>query len=270
MRIGTTLAIPDPVNPVMAYRMPAGRARTALVALLVSALAGCAASQEQSPLDAAPPMPDAADGCPARPSTATASPSSVPEAVALANGLLGNNPSLSIDCFLSALARPLTVVGSVSTFSLQPSVNGAHDPRLFIFSGNLMLSVVPSGSGSPFVELAETTTPLRSIKAQMGPFPLTAPIAAAAPYDDIRQNGGTVCGSCHPAEEVAPQVSVTAAFDSAVLQPFSNALVPLGQMQDDAAACDPQQDPARCAILKGVFSHGAVTAGAFPDDAQTF
>jgi len=259
----------------MAYPSSPRRAPAALACLLVAAAAvsGCAVSQDQSQADAAPPAPDAPDpidGCPARPSGVSGSPSSVADAVALANGLLGTNPSLSIDCFLAALTRPLTLVGSISTFSLQPSVNGAHDPRLFIFSGNLMFSAVPAGNGSPFIELAETTTPLRSIKAQLGPFPLTAPIPAAAPYDDIRQGAGTVCGACHAAEEPAPQVTVAAAFDSAVLQPFTTALVPLDQMQSDAASCDPQQDPARCAVLNGVFGHGTVVSGAFPADAQTF
>lgn len=254
----------------MAYPRTTRRAPATVVCLLVALAAGCAASEDQSQRDAGPPTPDAADGCPARPSTASGSPASVSEAVALANGLLGTNPSLSIDCFLAALTRPLTVVGSISTFSLQPSEDGARDPRMFIFSGNLMLSVVPSGAGSPFVELAETTTPLRSIKAQMGPFPLTAPIPAAAPYDDIRQSAGTVCGSCHPAEEQAPQITVTEAFESAVLRPFTTDLVPLDQMQNDTATCDPQQDAARCAVLTGVLNHGPVVTGAFPDDAPTF
>lgn len=250
---------------------PPRTTRATLACLVLSILGGCAASQEPSTFDATPPAPDApADGCPARPANVSATPASVSDAVALANGLLGANPSLSIDCFLAALARPLTVVGSVSTFSLQPSVDGARDPRLFLFSDKLILSVVPSGSGSPFVELAEITAPLRTIKAQLGPFPLTAPIAAAAPYDDVRQGAGTVCGSCHPAEEQVPQITVTAAFESAVLQPFTTDLVPLDRMQTDTASCDVQQDAARCAILKGVFGHGAVVPGAFPADAQTF
>jgi len=255
------------------------RANAALACLLM--MGGCAASQEQSPAVPTPgetgAAPDAGtrdagdDGCPVRPSTVSASPSSIADAVALANGLLRNNPSLSIDCFLAALSRPLTVVGSVSTFSLQPSPDGARDPRLFIFSGNLVLSVVPSGMGSWFVELAENTAPLRSLKAQMGPFPLTEPIPAAKPYDDVRQpSAGTLCGTCHSGEELAPQITLTAAYDSAVLQPFSTDLVPLEQMQTDTETCDPQREPQRCAILKGVFSHGAVVTATFPADAQTF
>lgn len=258
------------------------RAGAALACLLI--MGGCAASQEQSPAVPPPATPDATgappdagtrdagdNGCPVRPSTVSASPSSIADAVALANGLLGNNPSLSIDCFLAALSRPLTVVGAVSTFSLQPSPDGARDPRLFIFSGNLVLSVVPSGMGSWFVELAENTAPLRSLKAQMGPFPVTEPIPAAKPYDDIRQpSAGTLCGTCHSGEELAPQITLTAAYDSAVLQPFSTNLVPLEQMQTDTETCDPQQEPQRCAILKSVFSHGAVVTGTFPANAQTF
>jgi hypothetical protein len=252
---------------------PSRRTRTALLCLLL--LGGCAVSQEQPPLDAGAGPSDAMgaalDGCPARPSTVSAAPTTISDAVALANGLLGSNSSLSIDCFLATLSRPLTVVGAVSTFSLQPSPDGARDPRLFIFSGNLMLSAVPSGMGSWFIELAETTTPLRSLKAQLGPFPLTEAIPAAKPYDDIRQpSGGTICGTCHSGEEIAPQITATTAFDSAVFRPFSTDLVPLDQMQNETASCDPQQEPQRCAILNAVFGHGTVVTGAFPPDAQTF
>ena len=70
-----------------------------------------------------------------------------------------------MDCFLERLDRPLTVLGVASVFSLQPAV-GARSPRIFIFDPGLVMSVVPAGMGSPYLELAEYTTPLRSIKAQ--------------------------------------------------------------------------------------------------------
>jgi hypothetical protein len=250
-----------------------------LLLLLLPLLGACAAAPKESQpgrlsTDASSDLSSdlssaATGGCPTAPGTVSRSPATIADAVALANGLLGDNASLSIDCFLSALSRPMTMLGAVSIFSLQPSVQGALNPRIFIFSGNLVMSVVPAGMGSPDIELAEYTSPVRSIKGQMA-FPLTAPLTAADPYDSIRLGAGTVCGSCHPAEQQAPQVTVTAAFESEVLQPTSTAVVPLQKMQDDNATCDPQQDPQRCAILNALFNHGAVVSGAFSPEAPTF
>ena len=231
-------------------------------------LGGCAASQPEAALDAAT-SPDGGSACPTRPSTATGSPASIAEAVALVNGLRGDRPSLSIQCFLSTLDRPLKVVGAISTFSLQASVD-SNDPRIFIQSGNLIMSVLPSGTNSWQIELAEVTTPLRSMKAQLE-FPAIAPVSAAAPYDSVRLSGaGTICGSCHAGEQLAPQITATQAFESNIIQPRPSTLVSLDWMQNLTATCDPTQDPDRCAILTGVFGHGAVVEGAFPPDAQTF
>lgn len=242
--------------------------RRPLAALACLLLAGaCAATPKESQSDAL--ATDAGGGCPTAPSTVSRSPSTIADAVALANGMLGNNASLSIDCYLSALSRPLTMLGAISTFSLQPSVQGALNPRVFIFSGNLVMSVVPTGLGSPDIEVSEYTSPVRSIKGQIA-FPLTAPLTQAEPYDSVRLGYGTVCGNCHPAEQPAPQVTVTAAFESEVFQPTATTIVPLEKMLDDNATCDPQQDPQRCAILNALFNHGAVVTGAFSPDAPTF
>ncbi|HVY39154.1 MAG TPA: hypothetical protein VHM31_14515 [Polyangia bacterium] len=249
----------------------------ALASLLLILVSACgAAPQERSgpdagtpAADAAAPPPDASSGCPAAPTAALASPATVADAVALANALLARRSPLSLDCFLSALQRPLTVLGVISTFSLQPSVGGAMNPRIFIFSGNLVMSVVPAGEGSPFVELAEYTSPIRSIKGQLA-FPVTAPIPLADAYDSIRDgDAATTCGVCHRYEEPAPQVTAAAAFESGVLAPVPTDVVPLQRMQDDLSTCDPQSEPERCAILNALFSRGPVLTGAFSPDAPT-
>jgi len=162
----------------------------------------------------------------------------------------------------------MAVVGTASTFSLQPG--NATNPRIFVFSGSLIMSVVPTGAANDQIELAQyTTSSVRSIKGQLV-FPVTAPIAAAEPYDSVRLGGGTLCGDCHSGEVPAPQVTVTSAFESDVFQPRASQIVPLQKMQDDNATCDPQQDAARCGILKGLFNHGAVVTGAFDPNARTF
>lgn len=248
----------------------------ALASLLLLVSACGAAPQERAQPDAAGPAadagvppPDAGNGCPAAPTPAMASPSTIADAVALVNALLARRSPLSVDCFLSALQHPLTVLGVISTFSLQPSVNGAMNPRIFIFSGNLVMSVVPAGEGSPFVELAEYTSPIRSIKGQLA-FPVTAPIALADAYDSIRDgDSATTCGVCHRYEEPAPQVTAAAAFESGVLAPLPSDVVPVQRMQDDLSTCDPQNEPDRCAILNALFSRGPALTGAFSPDAPT-
>ncbi|MFL5307973.1 MAG: hypothetical protein ACJ8F1_22340 [Polyangia bacterium] len=237
-------------------------------------VAGCgAAPQEQSQPDASAShadggLPPADSGCPTPANPALASPATIADAVALANALLARRAPVSLDCFLSALKRPLSVLGVVSTFSLQASVGGALNPRVFVFSGNLIMSVVPAGDGSPFVELAEYTTPVRSIKGQLA-FPVTAPVALADAYESVRTGGGTLCGGCHRDEQPAPQVTDGQAFESSVLAPRPSDVVPVERMQDDQTTCDPQIEPDRCAILNALFGRGPVVTGAFSPDATT-
>lgn len=240
------------------------RTRAVLLCVLLFPFGACGGSSGSGAASSS----DASLDCPSLPNPALGSPSTIADAVALANGLLAQQAPLSIDCFLSSLNRPLAVLGAVSTFSLQPSPNGALNPRMFLFSGNLVMSVVPAGTGSPLVELAEYTTPVRSIKGQLE-FPLTATVSDAAPYDSIRDGTGTECGACHGGEQPAAQVTVTQAFESDVLQPVSGTNVTLEQMKNDAATCDLTQEPDRCAILDAVLDHGQVVTGSFSPDAKT-
>jgi hypothetical protein len=258
----------------MAHVSRGGRAGLTLASVLL--LVGCGAGpQEQSqpdasasPSDGAVPSTDAAGACPTLSTPALASPATIADAVALANALVAQRAPLSLACFLAALERPLTVLGVVSTFSLQASVGGALNPRVFIFSGNLVMSVVPAGDGSPFVELAEYTSPVRSIKGQLE-FPVTTPVALADAYESIRTGGGTLCGGCHRDEQPAPQVTAAQAFESGVFAPRPSDVVPLQQMQADWTTCDPRTEPERCAILSALFARGPVVTGSFSPDAAT-
>lgn len=229
----------------------------------------CGGGQDQARLGAGASSPDADGNCPAVPAGVSSAPMTIPDTIALANALLGARASLSLECFVSSLSRPVAVLGAASTFSLQPG--NATNPRIFIFSGSLIMSVVPTGAANNQIELAQyTTSATRSIKAQLV-FPVSAPVTPADPYDSVRLGGGgTICGDCHTGEVVAPQVTATVGFESDVFQPLPTQIVPLQKMLDDTAGCDPQQDPERCAILSAVFNHGAATTGAFSPDARTF
>jgi hypothetical protein len=209
--------------------------------------------------------------CPPLPAGVSGSPSTIADAIGLANALFAARPqALSIDCVLERLDRPMTVLGVRSVFSLQPAI-GERSPRIFIFSGGgrLVMSVVPEGSGSPFLELAEYTSPLRSIKAQMV-FPMTAPLSPTFPYDSILVSSGTICGACHTNEVPAPQVTDTQAFESDIFQPFPAQLVPLPYLTDQASSCDPREEPDRCAMLHALFASGNLTGGGFPSNAAYF
>ncbi|HSS38193.1 MAG TPA: hypothetical protein VLT58_05440 [Polyangia bacterium] len=265
----------------MARTSRARCARFALASALL--LAACSAAPQEKdrpdaaapqtdggspPMDGGSPSADAGVACPRVSDPALAAPSTIADAVALANALLAQRSPVSLECFLAAVKHPLTVLGVVSTFSLQPSVAGALNPRVFIFSGNLVMSVVPAGDASPFVELAEYTSPVRSIKGQLE-FPVTAPVALADAYDSIHAGIGTVCSGCHRDEQQATQVTAAAAFESGVLAPLPSDVVPVQKMQDDWTTCDPQTEPERCAILKAILSPGPVLTGSFSADAPT-
>jgi hypothetical protein len=243
-------------------------ARAVLCSLVLLGACNGAQQQDDRPDAATAPSVDASVSCPKLPSAVSGAPSTIADAVALVNALVAQRSPISVDCFVSALDRPLTVLGAISTFSLQPSVNGALNPRIFIFSGNLVMSVVSAGEASAFIELAEYTTPVRSIKAQLA-FPVIAPVQPGDPYDSVHTGAGTVCGGCHGSEQAAAQITAAQAFESNVLQPLSTDVVPLPQMQADMKTCDPQQEPDRCAILNALFSRGEVRTGAFSPDART-
>ena len=206
--------------------------------------------------------------CAELPPGISGSPSTIAQTVGLVNALLAARPpSLSLACFVQRLDRPLVTLGVQSTFSLQPA-DGPRSPRVFIFSGTLVMSVAAGGSASDRLELAEYPSPLRSIKAEIA-FPVNAPVPLAEPYDRIRLGDGTTCGVCHRDERPAPEVSVTKAFESGVFNPRPQDVVPLPYMQDQAGACDPAQEPFRCALLNALFENGTVETGAFAPGAPT-
>jgi hypothetical protein len=212
---------------------------------------------------------DAEPVCPSLPPGISASPLTIPDAVAMANALVQQGAPLTIPCFVARLDRPLTALGVDSPFSLQPG-DGRRSPRMFAILGptKLVVSFAPAGGASDRIELAEYPTPLRSIKAEMA-FPMTAPISLAEPYDRIRNATGTVCGGCHRDEEPAPEVTVTRGFESGVFKPRPEEVVPVPEMQMQDRSCDPKQEPFRCAIFNALFDHGAVLQGDLPAAAPT-
>jgi len=161
--------------------------------------------------------------CALAPAGLSTAPTTILDAVAMANTLLAaqpaGSPSLSLPCFVQRMSRPLTTLGVQSVFSLQPAV-GERSPRIFIFSGPLVMSVAPAGPGHQLLELAEYPSPLRSIKAEMA-FPLTAPLPPNEPFDRVHNDTGTgtLCGNCHGAEEQSTRLTFTKVYESVVFKP---------------------------------------------------
>lgn len=195
--------------------------------------------------------------------TLTAAPRTIGEAVEFINAL---PRPLTLDCFLERLERPLAIAATSGVISLQPAV-GRHSPRVFLFSGELIMSIAIDGDpGNNLLEFGEVVGPTRSIKAEIQ-FPLADPVAATAPFERILDGDGTVCGFCHRDETAAPDYP--GAFASAALQLVAYDEVTLADIRDEYERCDPAAQPERCARFAALLGHGEVEQAAFPGEFPT-
>lgn len=218
---------------------------------------------------AAPPGPDAAPEAapvPARcraPAGVSAAPRTILEVAALANAL--PHP-LTLTCFLESLDRPLEVNLALSTVSLQPAPT-RRSPRIFLFSGDVILSLVPAGTGKDLLEMGQLVSADRSVKAELK-FPLEGQVAPDEPFAHVLSDAGTTCRFCHPTETHAPEISPSA-YVSGAFSPLSRAQIDLPTLQEERAACDPAAEPERCAFLRALFDHGEVRGRNFPPSIPT-
>ena len=163
----------------------------------------------------------------------------------------------SLPCFLESLDRPLDIYLTRSELSLQPA-DGADRPRTFIVLGKLVLSVVTNAKFISRLELGYRTAPNRSEKGEVA-FPLTRNVTAADIAERIRVGNVSICGGCHGAEtRPVDAFFPDGAFESAIAVPLSPYEVDLQTLRAEAAVCDREQDPERCAQLSALFDHGEV------------
>jgi hypothetical protein len=203
------------------------------------------------------------------PTGASGSPADIDGIVALVNAL-GAQRSFPLDltCFLESLDRPLGALASLSIFSLQPT-NAPRSPRFFLWSGTVVMTVVPTGDGRNLLELGQQVSETRSVKAEIH-FPVTAPLPPAQPYEHIIMEGGaTSCGTCHGFEQPAPQAATQNAFSSDVFKPLKTQEIDLAFLQGQYLACDAAAEPERCAMFAAIFAHGELVPRAFSDKART-
>lgn len=177
---------------------------------------------------------------------------------------VGALPSpVTIPCVLRSLARPLRVVGSTETFSAQPA-EGPESPRIFVLLDGLTLSVVPTGEGSPLIELGEPVDARRTRKAELA-FPLRTPIAPGSWLDRVEDaEGGTTCAVCHTEEVPHPDGGWT----SVALRPRAVHRVTVADLRRASLPCWRQDAPARCGLLEALLD-GEVEDGAFPSTYPT-
>ncbi|MBL8936859.1 MAG: hypothetical protein JNM69_20030 [Archangium sp.] len=191
-------------------------------------------------------------------------PQSVDDVIARINAL---PMPVSVACFTASLPRPLSLVATSSRFSAQPA-GSAEDPRLFLFTGNAVLSIVTGGDGKDLLEVGELVTPSRTLKAEFK-FPVTSPITREAGYAHLDYiPSSTTCGLCHSGEQ--PHPAHPMARVSLALRPPARTSVTLESARRFASSCDRETQRDRCLRWASVFGFGAVADGAFPPEFGDF
>jgi hypothetical protein len=191
-----------------------------------------------------------------KPSTGTTgSPSTIEEAVQLANALPF---PVTAECFVEALDRPLRLEATRSRSSAQPAA-GERSPRLFLWtSETFVITIAIDGRGRNLVEFGQFVTPRRSIKGELE-FPLTGPVSITEPLDRIRNAEFpriTTCFVCHDHEEDEP--SVPRGRSSLALRPHPATLVSVDALHGELERCDESAEPERCRWLHALLDHGPI------------
>jgi hypothetical protein len=192
-------------------------------------------------------------------------PDSVADVVELMNLL---QDPVTVPCVLHILDRPLQMVATRGMLSPQPALDSAN-PRIFIFSGNLVLSVVSAGMGRDLLKMAQYFGTHESLKAELR-MPAEQPISHDEPYGRLRYNDSvTVCGFCHRDERPAPGISHPNAMISLAFRPLNAEVILLADVRAQHDDCDSAEDPARCAIYSAIFDHGPVEHRDFAPEMET-
>ena len=103
------------------------------------------------------------------------SPSTIDEVVQLLDVL---PEPVSVPCLVQALDRPLAINSTSGIVSAQPA-ESVHNPRIFIFTDGLALSIVPAGRGRDLLELGQYDTPEESLKGELH-MPVDTPVTKDA------------------------------------------------------------------------------------------
>jgi len=198
------------------------------------------------------------------PTDVSASPRTIDEAVTLLNALPA---PVDIACFLESLDRPLKILATSSTFSAQPAF-GAENPRIFLFAGELVMSVVPAGEGVKLLEFGEFVDEFQTIKGEVE-LPLEGELAPSDPYSRVLFEAGTGCGLCHRNEHEVGTLDGVTQYASLAYQPALHHALAEEDVRAAHEACT-DTDTERCAILSALFGHGPVLFTVFDENLPTF
>src|SRR5512132_2940408 len=84
-------------------------------------------------------------------------PQTIEDVTALINALAEEHDGkVELPCFVASLNRPLGASASAGFVSAQPAA-GARSPRMFLWSGALVMSVTPEGLGANLLEMGLQT-----------------------------------------------------------------------------------------------------------------
>lgn len=192
-----------------------------------------------------------------------ASPRTISDTVQLINSL---PKPVTMECFLQSLAKPMQVFAVNNAFSAQPS-GGQDNPRVFIIFPGFVLSAVPTGPGSTFIEMSELLSGSSSVKAEIE-FPITGTLAADAPFTRIlnpSNSSSSRCTFCHSGEVMLTAGSYPGpAFVSSIVRPDTAKRIVSPYLKVQSRACNKSADPYRCSILKAIFEDGKAQDANFP------
>ena len=199
---------------------------------------------------------------------ATGAPRSIEQVVDLINSL---PKPVTVACFVESLDAPLKVYASKSVASLQLST-GPEDPRWFIFSLPLIMSVTSDGPGADLLEMGVLQPGNRRTLLGELHMPITEKIERALPYDRISKELGTTCGFfCHQNEVRDPSIHFTEAFVSKSIRAAADSEVTLDSLRAVLSRCKspsgrPAGSSARCELLQALLVTGRAQREDFPAD----
>ena len=203
---------------------------------------------------------------------ATGAPRSIEQVVDLINSL---PKPVTVACFVESLDAPLKVFASNSVASLQLST-GPEDPRWFIFSLPLIMSVTSDGPGAELLEMGVLLPGHRRTLLGELRMPIETEIKHALPYERIGQDLGTTCGFfCHQNEARDPSITFAKAFVSKSIRAAADSEVTLASLRDVLARCKSPSGKsagtsagtsARCELLHALLVTGRGQREDFPAD----
>ena len=203
-------------------------------------------------------------------------PRSIEQVVDLINSL---PKPVSVACFVESLDAPLKVYASNSVASLQLST-GPQDPRWFIFSLPLIMSVTSDGPGAELLEMGVLQPDNRRTLLGELRMPIDTEIKHALPYERIGQDLGTTCGFfCHQNEAPDPSITFAKAFVSKSIRAAPDSEVTLDSLRGVLSRCTPPSakpaatsaatsvaTSARCDLLHALLVTGRGQREDFPAD----